>query len=215
MAFSIPDGTTVFLGTSFAAALPITEISNANPAVVSSAGHGLSAGAIVIIRSGWQRINERVFRVANPLAGTFELEGEDTSDTSDFPVGGSAGEAEPVTGFTQITQIIGLETSGGEPKYVTISPLESDQDINIPAGYNAQSIEMDIGDDPNLLGYKALKAAANARAMRPLKMVNKNNSMNFYYGYVAMNETPTKSKGSVETVKASLSLQSRPVRYAS
>lgn len=181
---------------------------------MSATGHGYSAGDIVIIKSGWQRINERVFRVANPTAGTFELEGMDTSDTTMFPVGTSSGSAEEVTAFTQVSQVISISTSGGDQQFATVSPLESDFEIQIPTMYSAQTLTMEIGDDPTLAGYQALKVAADARAIRPLQLINKNGSKIFYYGYVSLNETPTKNKGQVDTVNSTFSLLSRPVRYS-
>jgi hypothetical protein len=214
IAFSIPDGTTIHLGATFGSAISITSISNATTAVVTAAAHGLSAGDIITVKSGWQRINERVFRVANPLAGTFELEGLDTSDTSAFPIGTSSGSAVKTLTFTQITQVIGISTSGGDQQFATVSPLESDFEIQIPTMYSAQSLSMDIGDDPTLAGYQALKKAADARAIRPLLLQNKNGSKIYYYGYVSLNETPSKNKGQVDTVKSSFSLLSRPTRYA-
>jgi len=45
-------------------------------------------------------------------------------------------------------------------------------------------------------------------------MQNKNGSKIYYYGYVSLNETPTKNKGQVDTVNSSFSLLSRPTRYA-
>lgn len=214
IAFSIPDGTTIHLGTTFGTPVSITAISNATTAVATAAGHSLSAGDIITVKSGWQRINERVFRVANPLASTFELEGLDTSDTTAFPTGTSAGSATKVLTFTQITQVIGISTSGGDQQYATVSPLEADFEIQIPTMYSAQSLSMEIGDDPSLVGYQALKKAADARAIRPLMMINKNGSKIYYYGYVSLNETPTKNKGQVDTVNSSFSLLSRPTRYA-
>ena len=214
MAFQIPDGTTIHLGTTFGTPVAITGISNAATAVATAAGHGFVDGDIIVLKSGWQRINERVFRVAASAAGTFELEGLDTSDTSAFPVGTSGGTAMKVTAFTQVSQIIGISTSGGEQQFATVSPLESDFEIQIPTMYSAQSISMEIGDDPSLAGYQALKKAADARAIRPLLMQNKNGSKIYYYGYVSLNETPTKNKGQVDTVNSSFSLLSRPTRYA-
>lgn len=214
MAFSIPDGTTIHLGTTFGTPVAITGISNAATAVATAAGHGFVDGDIIVLKSGWQRINERVFRVAASAAGTFQLEGLDTSDTSAFPSGTSSGSAMKVTAFTQVSQIIGISTSGGEQQFATVSPLESDFEIQIPTMYSAQSISMEIGDDPSLAGYQALKKAADARAIRPLLMQNKNGSKIYYYGYVSLNETPTKNKGQVDTVKSSFSLLSRPTRYA-
>lgn len=214
MAFSIPDGTTIHLGTSFGTAVAVTGISNATTAVVSAAAHGLANGDMIILKSGWQRANERVFRVANVSTGTFELEGFDTSDVNVFPAGTSSGSAQKILTFTQITQVIGISTSGGEQQFATVSPLESDFEIQIPTMYSAQTISMEIGDDPTLAGYQAVKKAADARAIRPLLMINKNGSKIYYYGYVSLNETPTKNKGQVDTVAGTFSLLSRPVRYA-
>jgi hypothetical protein len=214
LAFSIPDGTTIHLGTTFGTPVAVTSISNAATAVATAAGHGFANGDIIVLKTGWQRANERVFRVAAAASGTFELEGLDTSDTSAFPVGTSGGTAMKVTAFTQVSQIIGISTSGGEQQFATVSPLESDFEIQIPTMYSAQSISMEIGDDPTLAGYQALKKAADARAIRPLMMQNKNGSKIYYYGYVSLNETPTKNKGQVDTVNSSFSLLSRPTRYA-
>lgn len=214
MAFSIPDGTTIHLGTTFGTPVAITGISNAATAVATATGHGFVDGDIIVLKSGWQRINERVFRVAVSAAGTFQLEGLDTSDISAFPVGTSSGSAMKVTAFTQVSQVIGISTSGGEQQFATVSPLESDFEIQIPTMYSAQSISMEIGDDPTLAGYQAMKKAADARAIRPLLMQNKNGSKIYYYGYVSLNETPTKNKGQVDTVNSSFSLLSRPTRYA-
>jgi len=214
VAFSIPDGTTIHLGTTFGTPVAVTSISNAATAVATAAAHGFANGDIIVLKTGWQRANERVFRVAAAASGTFELEGLDTSDTSAFPVGTSGGTAMKVTAFTQVSQIIGISTSGGEQQFATVSPLESDFEIQIPTMYSAQSISMEIGDDPTLAGYQALKKAADARAIRPLMMQNKNGSKIYYYGYVSLNETPTKNKGQVDTVNSSFSLLSRPTRYA-
>lgn len=214
MAFSIPDGSTVHLATTLGAAVAITSITNANPAVANATGHSLVAGDLVVIKSGWKRIDQRVFRVANPTTNSFELEGMDTTDTTAFPAGSSSGSAMIVSTWVQITQVTGISTSGGDQQYVTVSPLESDFEIQIPSMTSAQSISMDIGDDPSLDGYKALKVASDARAIRPFKLVNKNGSVIYYNGYVSLNETPTKNKGQVDTVKATFALQSKPTRYA-
>ena len=57
MAFSIPDGTTIHLGTTFGTPVAITGISNAATAVATASGHGFVDGDIIVLKSGWQRIN--------------------------------------------------------------------------------------------------------------------------------------------------------------
>lgn len=58
-----------------ATATAITGITQANPAVVTSAGHGKSNGQDVFITGvvGMVEVNNRAFRVANVAANTFEL----------------------------------------------------------------------------------------------------------------------------------------------
>lgn len=53
----------------------ITNITNANPAVVTAPGHGLSEGDKVMIDNvlGKNIYNGKVFKVMNPTASTFEL----------------------------------------------------------------------------------------------------------------------------------------------
>ena len=82
MAYTLPNGSTVHIGSAVGSALTVTAATNANPCVMTSTAHGLSNGDYVIIyTSGWSRTTERVFRVANITANTFELEGHDTSST--------------------------------------------------------------------------------------------------------------------------------------
>ena len=69
-------------GTSEAVEKVITNITKANPAVVTSAGHGLANGTKIAIRGvvGMTEINlETAFTVANTATNTFELSGFDTS----------------------------------------------------------------------------------------------------------------------------------------
>lgn len=120
-----------------------------------------------------------------------------------------------ITGFAQISQVLELSTSGGEQQFATYSFLENDYDSQIPTTLSAQSVSISIADDPTLPGYQALKAASDAKAVRALKMVLPSGSVLLYNGYVSFNETPTMTKGNVMACKATFSLLSRPVRYAS
>ncbi len=46
-----------------------------------------------------------------------------------------------------------------------------------------------------------------------MKVALPNGSVILYNGYVSFNETPTLTKGQVMQVRATISLQGRPVRY--
>ena len=214
MAVRLPNGVIIALATAYGSAISVTALSNADPGVATANAHGLSDSDIVVVTSGWAKLHERAVRVDGSLTNTFELEGIDTSSTTFYPAGTGTGSVREVTAFTQISQILDLTTSGGDMQFTTYSFLENDFETQLPTQASAQSITMTIADDPSLAGYQALKAAAEAREVRVLKLTMPDNSILLYNGYVSFNETPSMQKGQVMGVQATFSLLSRPVRYS-
>ena len=215
MAARLPDGAIVSLATTYGTAKTVTAITNANPGVASSAAHGFANGDLLSVTSGWSNLNNRIVRVSGTAAGTFNLEGVDTSSTTQYPTGSGTGSVQAITAFTQISQIMGFSTSGGDQQFTNYSFLEQNFETQIPTVYSAQVLTLEIADDPSLAGYQALRAASEARATRALKIAMPDGSILLYQGYVSMNESPSVTKGQIMTIKATFSLQSRPVRYAS
>lgn len=215
MSAKLPDGAIVTLSTTLGSAKTVSALTNANPGVATSTAHGFVNGDIVLMNSGWSNLNQKAVRVAGSVANNFNLDGIDTSLTSLYPAGSGTGSAQLVGGFTQISQIMGLTTQGGDQQYATFSFLEQNFETQLPTVFSAQSISLEIADDPSLPGYIALKAAADARAFRVLKLQLPDGSFILYYGQISFNETPSLNKGQVMVVKATFALQARPVRYAS
>jgi len=215
MSAKLPDGAIVTLSTTLGSAKTVSALTNANPGVATSTAHGFVNGDIVLMNSGWSNLNQKAVRVAGSVANAFNLDGIDTSLTSLYPAGSGTGSASLVGGFTQISQIMGLTTQGGDQQYATFSFLEQNFETQLPTVFSAQSISLEIADDPSLSGYIALKAAADARAFRVLKLQLPDGSFILYYGQISFNETPSLNKGQVMVVKATFALQARPVRYAS
>lgn len=215
MAAQLPDGATVLIATTYGSAKTVSAVTNASPAVATSTAHGLSNGALVLVASGWSRLNARVLRLASVATNAASFEGFDSSSTSVFTPGGGIGTMTEITALTQITQIMGFDTTGGDQQFVNYSFLEQDFETQLPTITSAQSIKISIADDPSLAGYIALKAAGEARATRALKLLLKDGSFVLYNGVVSFNETPTVTKGAIMTVSATFSLTGRPVRYAS
>ncbi|OZI31733.1 phage tail protein [Bordetella genomosp. 10] len=214
MSVSLPNGVILALATAYGSVKNVTALSNAAPAVATSAAHGLSNGAIVEVKSGWQKLNDRIMRVSDAAASAFSLEGTDTQSQVLYPAGTGVGSVREVTAWTQITQVTDTSTSGGDMQFATFSFLENDFESQIPTQASAQSFTLTIADDPTLAGYKAVQAAAEKRDVRALRITFPNGSVIFYNGYVSFNETPTMTKGQVMAVQATFSLLSRPVRYA-
>jgi len=215
MSAKLPDGAIVTLSTTLGSAKTVSALTNANPGVATSTAHGFVNGDIVLMNSGWSNLNQKAVRVAGSVANAFNLDGIDTSLTSLYPAGSGTGSASLVGGFTQISQIMGLTTQGGDQQYATFSFLEQNFETQLPTVFSAQSLSLEIADDPSLSGYIALKAAADARAFRVLKLQLPDGSFILYYGQISFNETPSLNKGQVMVVKATFALQARPVRYAS
>lgn len=114
MAVSLPNGSLVAIASGYASSATISAITNANPAVATSTAHGLSDGAIIEVTSGWSRLTDKIVRIDNSGTNTFELEGYDSTSTSVYPAGGGVGSYRAITGWTQLSQIIGSSSTGGE-----------------------------------------------------------------------------------------------------
>lgn len=213
-AVSLPNGATLSLASTYGATKTVSALTNANPAVATSTAHGFTDGDLIEITSGWSRINKRIVRVAGAVADAFNLEGIDTSSVTNYPAGSGIGSAREITAFTQISQILDMQTSGGDMQFATYSFLEQDFQSQLPTESSAMSITLTIADDSTLAGYIALKAAAETRANTGLKLVLPSGAILLYNGVVSFNETPTMTKNQVMGVKATFSLQGRPVRYS-
>jgi NADPH-dependent curcumin reductase CurA len=214
MAVSLPNGIVLAIATAYAANLTVTAASNAAEAVLTVT-NTLVAGDYVAFTSGWSRANNRVFRVKSPSGTTVVLEGLDTTSTTLYPAASGTGTIAKINTWTQITQIMGCTSSGGEPQYQTYSFLEQDFDSQIPTTTSAQSLALEIADDPTLAGYIALKSVAQTRATTALRATLPAGGFILYNGIFAFDETPSLTKGNLMSVKAGVALQGRPVRYAS
>lgn len=214
-AVSLPNGIVISIASAYGSPKTVTALTNAAPPVATtSAAHGVSTGAYVEVTSGWQRLNSRIYRLAAAAGSAASYEGADSTVTANYPVGTGIGSFREITAFTQISQITDLTTSGGEMQFSTYSFLENDFESQLPTNASAQSLTLTIADDPTLAGYIALKAAGEDRAVRALKMALPSGGFLLYNGYVSFNETPSLSKGNVNTVQATFSLLAKPVRYA-
>ncbi len=213
MSFSLPDGSKFYLGTTLASPLTVTAVTNASPGVASVTAHGLSTNDEVLFSSGWDEVNESIYRVTNLTSGTFSFQDLDTTDTNYFPAGTGIGTVEKVTAWTEIAQVEGVSMSGGDPKFAPINLLSRRVDSQMPAGFNASSMEFTIHDDNSLAGYQAILTASRSTAKRPVKIVFAGGTYGYFYAYVACNDMPTLNKGETNKVKVIFSIVNKFIRY--
>jgi len=213
MAASLPNGSTLFIGSAYGSALTVTTLTNANPGVATSTAHGLSNGDYVVVTSGWSRLNNRLVRVAGVTANTFELEGINTTDTDIYPSGSGIGSVREVTTFTQITQVLQPTAQGGEQQFLAYQFLEDDAQTEIPTTKTAGGFNFSVADDPTLTGYIAMAAANDDREARALRVNLANGSKLCYYAYLTLNETPSLTVNELMACQATARFLNKPTRY--
>lgn len=213
MAVKLPNGATVHIATALAAEKKVTAASNAGEAVLTATAHGFANGDLVLLTSGWGKLNERVFQIADVKADTFKLVGVDTTNADVFPAGAGVGAVKKITAWTQISQIVEFSTSGGEQQYVDFGFLEDDYDQQIPSTKSAMSMSVKIADDTSLPGYKAAAKCSDAGGKWPLKVVLKGGGLICYNGYPSLNKNPELVRNQVMAVTLSYAISGEVNRY--
>lgn len=213
MSFRLPNGSTVDLASTYDASVVITAISNANPAVVTAAGHGLVDGDYVEITSGWLGINGRIFRVDGATTGTFQLEGADTTDTDRYSPGGGTGSLRGIATVVQVAQITDVATTGGDQQFLTFGFLEENDDRQIPTTRSPQTITFTVADDPSQAFVPVAEAADQRRTPNGVFLNLPDGSKILYNGYLSFSETPTLARNNLMVRTMTFSLSGRPVRY--
>lgn len=213
MTVRLPNGGTFAIASAYGAAITVTAITNANPAVATATAHGLSNGDVIEVTSGWSKLNNRVVEVANVTANTFELVGIKTTSTTAYPAGSGTGSVREVTTFVQIAQILSTNTSGGEQQYATAQFLESDEAIELPTNKSPRRLTLSIADDATLPGYIVATEANEDRLTRAIKFTLPDGGRIYYNGFVTINETPTTTANEVMSVEMNVAIQGRTIRY--
>lgn len=212
---TLPNGSTISIATGLAAAKAISALTNADPSVATSTAHGYSDGDVAVYEGGWANLDGRVFRVDNSDTNSFAMEGINTTSTTRYPAGAGAGTAKKVSGFVQITGILGTSSSGGEQQFWEGAPLEALRNIRIPTTQSAAGIELTVADDPSAAWYDVVKGAAESIEPAVIMLTLANQSKLYYYCYIGMSVVPSLDRDAPMTVRVSLSLKSDPTRYAS
>lgn len=215
MAYTLPNGSTIDLASSYSAPVVITSISNANPAVVTAPAHGFTKGAIVQITSGWSRLNNRSFVVGTVTADTFQLIGSqnDTTNTVFFPAGSSAGSVKSVDTFVQVNQITGVEFSGGEQSMLDVQFLEDATQKQIPTVKSAITMTLTVADDPDQLFLPVVQAYDQDLSINTVRLNLVNGSSILYPSIITFSPTPSVTINELLVNTMTMAVQGQPTRY--
>jgi len=215
MAYAFPEGSLFQFSSTFAAAKTITALTNASPAAATSVAHGYVDNDEILLTSGWEDATDSVYMVNQTSVDAFETLGLNTTNTNFFPAGSGTGTAELISSWQTIPQVLTIATSGGDPRFTTISPLAKRNSINVPTGFNATSITLTLGHDPSNAIYQTMLDLSRSLTKVAFKMVLSGGGISYGYGYMAVSEMPSLNVGQANTVTASFALLGRSISYDS
>lgn len=144
-------------------ATAITAITNADPGVVTSAGHGLTAGDIVklVVTDGMVELNEQVVRVANATTDTFELEEIDTTNYGTFSSAGTNTWQE-VTAWLTLAAATSVNLGDAAPNELDGTRLIDRKARTLYGLPGAIAGNLDIEHDPHAAAVQKFKAASTS-----------------------------------------------------
>ena len=213
MAYYFPEGSSIQFTQTFAAAKTITIASNANPAVLTSVAHGYTTADEVLFTSGWEDATDSVFKVTVLTVDTFSLSGLDSSNTSYFASGSGIGTTQKLSSWTSIPQVLTVNTSGGDARFTTITPLAKRNAVSIPTGFNATSISMSLAHDAAQAGFITMLGISRNLSKVAIKQVISGGAVTYGYGYLSVAEAPQLNVNQVNTVTAAMTILGRSISY--
>ena len=214
--FYFPEGTRFYFCSSanFAAAKTISAVTNANPAAATSTAHGYVDNEEVMFTSGWEDATNAVYRVNQTATDNFEFLGLNTTNTTFYPAASGTGETEKVGTWVQIPQVMGIETSGGDPRFTDVQLLASRNEIRIPTGFNATTTVLTLAHDPADANWLTMVDISRTLTPVSFKMVIGGGGTTYGYGYMAVNESPRMNANQVNQVSASFAFLGRQLSYS-
>jgi len=131
----------------------ITDATQANPAVITSASHGYSNGDRVFITGvvGMTQLNNREFTVAGATTNTFELSGVDSSAYTAYASGGSVGKIVEITTTYSVTEVFEINhTQSADVIYLVHKNHAPAKLVRTSAHAGWSLSDIDIVDGPYL-----------------------------------------------------------------
>lgn len=213
MSVSVPNGSTVAIASGYAASLAMSALTNALPAVATTATNTYAASDILEVTSGWSRLTNKIVRLSAAASTSATFEGIDTSLTSIYPASGGTGSVRKITGWTQLAQILTSSSTGGDQQFLTYQFLESDAQKQIPTFKAASGISFSIADDSTQPGYILAATANDDRLPRAVKITLPSGGVILYNAYISLNKTPSLTVNELMACQVTLSLLAEVVRY--
>lgn len=165
-------GTVLRVETARAATVTITNITAANPPVVTtSSSHGYANGAIVYIASvgGMLQVNDRAFVVAAQTSTTFALRGVNGTGFTAYTSGGTAA----LLTMTPVAEVTSLTVGGSGSQQLDATNLLSEVVEQVAGLPNLGTLSMEITLNHADTGQAAMRDLAEATVYRAITVTTK------------------------------------------
>jgi hypothetical protein len=196
-----------------AATKTISAITKASPPVITATAHGYANGNYVLLSiQGMSQLDNKVVRVANQTANTFEAEGLDSTLYDTF----STGTAALITFGTTISTATSMTASGGDFDFIDVTTIHDLVKKQIPGLANPLNYSFDNLWDIADAAQIAMKQASDTQAQRAFKFVfGTGGPIMLFAGYVGFTGAPTGNAQDKVTAAAAITAFGTPTYYAS
>lgn len=209
------NGTKYSFSTTLAAAVAITNITNAVEAVASAATLP-GDGDIVLLSSNWSDLNELATFASDPGGGSFTLAQVDTTDPRLFPDDESAPSSyRTVGGFVSLSQIRSVDQSGGDTNQFNFGYIDdsSSRQRSKPTDQNPLVLTFTMDDDPTMPWHQALQMVSKKRQLVTMRERLPSGDVLLYTGYLTFQKSPKRVRNENMTVVATMSVNSDMLRF--
>lgn len=215
MAVTLTTGTVVAIASTYGASVTMSAISNAAEAVATlGAGHGVVVGDYLEVTSGWGRLDKRIVRAKTVATNDVTFESINTSNTTTYPAGTGTGSIRRITAWTNMSQIQGSSTSGGDLQYTDITAIDDVVQKQAPTIRSAVNVTLTVFDDPTLGWYAAVDTANEARTPYAVRFSFPNSSKLVANAYWNLQKTPSFATNDSLKAQIGLTFCADPVRYS-
>lgn len=212
MSYNFPEGARFQYSTTFGAAKTVTIASNANPAVLTAASHGLVDGDEFLFNSGWEDAKDSIFQADQLTADTLGVLGLNTTNSVFYPSGTGIGTIQKITDWTDIPQVLTVGGDGGGARFTSVNPVASRNGIQIPTGFEPAKTTLGLGHDPANATYQAMLDISRTFQKCAFRIVG-GGGTTYGYGYMVVSEQPKMQNNQVNMVDCVVSFQGRVISY--
>lgn len=216
MSFILAPGTAVAIASTYEAVKAMTVLTNAAAAVATlEASHGVAAGNIVELTSGWPKADKRVMRASAVATNDVTIEGLNTLSTTQYPPGSGVGSVREISAWTALSQIAqDISSSGGQQQFSNIRLLSQDDEIALPTTRTPVTLTLPVYFDPALSYLAIVRAARDSKTPVGVRMVFPSGAVLYGNAYWGMNDVPSVRDGVLAT-DITLAFAAQPIVYAS